>query len=75
MTEVIEHRTLYLINSTYPLIPYFSLCNDVALRTVLDIPCLLAMGTVVDLVKGQFICSKINQVFILQLDHPGKGLP
>ena len=33
------------------------------------------MGAVVDLVKGQFRCSELNQEFMLQLDPPDKGLP
>ena len=44
MTTVIRYRTPYLINSTLPLIISFTLGKDVALRSVLGIPCLLAMG-------------------------------
>ena len=33
------------------------------------------IGDVVDLFKRQLICSKLNQVFILKLDYPVKGLP
>ena len=75
MTAVIRYRTPYLINNTSPLILSFALGKDVALRSVLGIPCLLAMGAVVDLVKGQLGCSELNQEFMLQLDPPGKGLP
>ena len=45
------------------------------MRSILGIPCLLAMGTIVDLVNGQLRCSELNQDFMLQLDPPGKGLP
>ena len=38
----------------------FALGNDVALRTVLSIPCLLAMSAVVDLVQGQLKYSELN---------------
>ena len=75
MTAVIRYRTPYLINNTSPLILSFALGKDVALRSVLGIPCLLAMGAIVDLVKGQLRCSELNQEFMLQLDPPGKGLP
>ena len=52
MTIVIRYQTPYLINNTSPLILPFSLGKDVALRSILGIPCLLTMGAVVDLVKG-----------------------
>ena len=74
MTAVICHRTLYLINNTYPLILYFDSGNDVALRSTLGIPCLLAMGDIEDLVKVQLVCSELNQELILQIDYPDKGL-
>jgi len=57
MTTVIQYRTPYLINNTSPLILSFALDNDVALRSILGIPCLLAMGTVVDLVQDQLKCT------------------
>ena len=75
MTAVIWYRTPYLINNTSPLIFSFALGKDVALRSVLGISCLLVMGAVVDLVKGQLRCSELDQEFMLQLDPPGKGLP
>ena len=75
MTVVIRYRTPYFINNTSPLILSFALGKDVALRSVLGIPCLLVMCAVVDLVKGQLRCSELNQEFMLQLDPPDKGLP
>ena len=51
MTAVIRYKTPYLINNTIPFILSFALGTDVELRSVIGIPCLLAMGAVVDLVK------------------------
>ena len=53
----------------------FTLGTDVALRSVLGIPCLLFMGVVVDLENGQLDCKELNSMFPLQLDPPGKYLP
>ena len=64
MTTIIWYQTPYLINNASPLIISFALGNNVALRSVLDIPCLLAMGAVVDLVQGQLECSELNQEFM-----------
>ena len=75
MTAVIRYKTPYLIHNSDPLILSFALGTDVALRSVLGIPCLLAMGAVVDLVNGHLDCKELNSVFPLQLDPPGKGLP
>ena len=54
---------------------YFVLGNDVSLRCVLGLPTLLALGGLINLVKGEFICSEIRQTFPLTLDPSGKGLP
>ena len=51
MTAVIRYINPQLINNTSPLIISFVLGNDVALRSVLGIHCLLVMVTVIDLVK------------------------
>ena len=61
-TTVIWYRTPYLINNTSLLIPPFTLGNDVALRTIIDVPCLLAIGTVVDLLdpSGKGLPSVTN---------------
>ena len=75
MTAVIRYKTPYLIHNSDPLILSFALGTDVALRSVLGIPCLLAMGAVVDLVNGHLDCKELNSVFRLQLDPPGKCLP
>ena len=74
MTAVIRYKAPYLINNPDPLILSFALGTDVALRSVLGIPCLLAMGAVVDLVNGELDCKELNSVFPLQFDPPGKGL-
>ena len=66
MPAVIRYITPYLINNNFPLILSFALCNDAVLRSVLGIPYLLAMGgAIVDLVKGQFLFSELNQVFVM----------
>ena len=75
MTAVIRYKTPYLIHNSDSLILSFSLGTDVVLRSVLGIPCLLAMVAVVDLINGQLNCKELNSVFPLQLDPPGKGLP
>ena len=53
MTAIIRYRTPYRIDNTSLLIISLTLDTNVALRSVLDIPCSLEMNTVVDLVKGQ----------------------
>ena len=64
MTAIIRYRTPYRIDNTSLLIISLTLDTNVALRSVLDIPCLLAMGAVVDLVQGQLECSELNQEFM-----------
>ena len=61
MNTVIRCKTQYFINITSPLILSFPLGNNVALYSVFDIPCFLAMCAIVDLVKGQIVCSEIKQ--------------
>ena len=56
-----------------PFILSFTLGNANALRSVLSITCLLAIGIVVDLVQGELKCSELNREFNLQLKAPGKG--
>ena len=75
MTSVIRYKTPYLINKCDPLFIYLALGNDVFLRCVFGLPTLLAVGELIDLVKGGLICSEINQTFPLTLDPSGKGLP
>lgn len=50
----------------------FALDNDVFLRCVLGLPTLLALAGIINLMKGDFVCSKINRTFPLTLDPPGK---
>ena len=75
MTAAIWYLTAYLITNTSPLILSFVWGNDFALCSVLGAPCNLVMGDVVDLVIGQLVYSKLDQVFMLQLDPLCKGLP
>ena len=75
MTAVICYRTLYLINNQDPLFVFFALSNDVSLCCVIGLPTLLALGDLIDLVKGVFVCSEINCIFPLTLDPSGKELP
>ena len=75
MAAVIRYRTSYLINVTSPLTISFALDKDVVLRSVLGIPCLLAISAVFNLVNGQLRCFEPNQEFMLQLSPPYKGLP
>lgn len=74
MATVIRYQAPYLINNTSSLILPFILGDDTTLRIIIGIPRLLTMGTIVNLVKDQLVRSEFNQVFILQLDSPGKGL-
>ena len=74
MIAVIRYNTLYNHSNTSPLILSFVLGTDVALHSVLGIPYLLAMGTVVNLVKGKLVYSELNNESLIQLDPPGKGL-
>ena len=75
MTVAIRYRISYLVNNQYPLFVSFALGNAVSLRRVIGLPTLLALGSLIDLVKGTFFCSEINRTFPLTLDPPGKGLP
>ena len=65
----------YFINDAYSLILYFSLGNDVVLYIILgSIPCLLALCAIFDLIKGQLVCTELNQKCMLQLDISSKEL-
>ena len=75
MTAVIRYKTPYFLNKRDPLFIYFALGNDVSLCCVLGLPTLLALGGLINLVKGEFICSQINRTCSLTLDLPDKGLP
>ena len=75
MTSVIRYKTPYLTNKRDPLFIYLALGNDVSFRCVLGLPTLLAVGGLIDLVKGGLICSEINQNVSLTLDPSCKGLP
>ena len=75
MTAVIRYKTPYFFNKSEPFFISFALDNDVSLWCVLGLPTLLALGELINLVKGEFICSEIGQTFPLTLDPPGKGLP
>ena len=75
MTAIIRYRTPYFINKRDPLFVYFALGNDVSLQCVLGLPTLLALSGLINLVKGEFLCSEIGRTFPLTLDPPGKGLP
>ena len=72
ITPVIYYIISKIINDTSPLILSFTLDDDVVFFSVPGIPGVLAINTVVYLVKGQLACSELSQVFILNLDHPGK---
>ena len=45
-----------------------------SLRCVLGLTFLVALGGLINLVKGEFICSEIGRTLPLTLDPPGKGL-
>ena len=75
MTTVIRYKTPYFINKRDPLFLSFALENDVSLRCVLGLPTLLALSGLINLVKGEFICSEIGHTFPLTLDPPDKELP
>ena len=74
MTADIRYRNRYIINNTSSLVISFDVGDYIALRSVLGIPRLLVMSTVVDLIKGKLVCLELNQIFMLQLDNSGKGL-
>ena len=75
MTAIIRYKTPYFLNKRDPLFISFALENDVSLCCVLGLPTLLALGGLINLVKGEFMCSQINRIFSLFLDLPDKGLP
>ena len=73
-TTVILYNTPYIINNDSLLILSFALGTDVVLRSILDIPSLLAMGLVVGLAKGKLVCSELNREFMLQFYPLGTGI-
>ena len=75
ITVVIRYKRLFIINNTSPLVLSFTLGTDIALRSVLGIPCLLAMSTIADLANGQLVCSELNRESLSQLDPSGKRMP
>lgn len=58
-----------------PFIIYFALENDITLCSIIGMPYLLTIISVVGLLKGQLICLELDEAFMLQLDPLGKGLP
>ena len=75
MTAVNRYKTPYFINKREPLFIYLALGNNISLRCILRLSILLVLGGLINLVKGEFICSEIGRIFLLTLDPPGKGLP
>lgn len=63
MSLNIRHLSLSIIH--YLLFLSFALGNDINLHSVLGIQMLLAMGSVVDLVKVELVCSEFNETFLL----------
>ena len=56
MTKMIQYKVPYIINKSFLLILSFTLGNNIILRIVLGISCLLTMGAVVGLAKSKLIC-------------------
>ena len=75
MTAVIWYHTSFLINKKDPLILSFALGKDVVLRSILDLPSLLAIGATLNLPLGKRVCSELNFTFPLLLDPLRKRLP
>ena len=75
MTVVIRYHTPFLINKQDSLILSFALGKDVALRSILGLPFLLAMGATLNLPLGKLVCFELNFTFPLILDTPGKDFP
>ena len=75
MIAVIRYHTPYLVNNMDPLVLSLASENDISLLSVLGLPNLLSMGTIIDLSRGTLSCSELNFNFPLFLDPPGKGLP
>ena len=57
MTVVIKYKTPYFLNKRDIFFISFALANDVSLRCVLGLPTLLALGGIINLVEGKFMCS------------------
>ena len=75
MIVVIRYHTPFLINKQDSLILSFALGKDVALRSVLGLPFLLAMDATLNLPLGKLVCFELNFTFPLHLDPPGKDFP
>ena len=75
MIAVIRYHTPYIVNGKYTLILLFAVDDDTLLRSVLGLPTLLAMNTMIALQRGILACSEHQHTFVIQLDPLGKGLP
>ena len=75
MIAVIRYHTPYIVNGKYTLILLFAVDDNTLLRSVLGLPTLLAMNTMIALQRGILACSEHQHTFFIQLDPPGKGLP
>ena len=64
MTAVIRYKTPYFFNKNEPLFISFALGNDVSLRCVLGLPTLLALGGLINLVKGDFFVLRLEKHFL-----------
>lgn len=69
MTAVIRYKTLYILSYKGNFILFFTLDNDISLRSVLGLPTLLVMGAIFDLFSVLLSCVELNRNFSLEL-HP-----
>ena len=62
------------MNDKDPFVFCFALDNDISLRSILDLPTLLAMSVAIDLFSSLLSCVEINHKFLLEFYPHGKGL-
>ena len=64
VVAIIQYTTLYFIDNTTPPFLLFRLGNDTSSHSVLNIPRLLIIGSVVDLVTVELVCSELFNTFL-----------
>ena len=74
MTAIIWYQTPYLISNRDILFISFALGNDVSIHCVVGFPTLLALGGLIDLGKGTFVCFELDRTPLLPLDPSVNGL-
>ena len=73
MSVIIRYKTPYFVNSQQ-LILSFALGDNLALRTILGTPSLIAMHGILDMVTNTLTLRKLNMILPLVMTEPCSGL-